>query len=71
MHPRWPPEGMLSDKQLQYMKHAVGMGQYLVGLVVNLVHLGTFLDRHDITRLLALTTDTCVPDRQQHVHNQQ
>ncbi|EJF64513.1 hypothetical protein DICSQDRAFT_178172 [Dichomitus squalens LYAD-421 SS1] len=39
VRPRWPPEGMLSEKQLQYMKHAVGMGQYLVGLVVNLVHL--------------------------------
>ncbi|PIL35670.1 hypothetical protein GSI_02400 [Ganoderma sinense ZZ0214-1] len=39
MAPRWPPDGILSDKQLQYMKHAVGMGQYLVGLVVNLVHL--------------------------------
>ncbi|KAI1797218.1 hypothetical protein LXA43DRAFT_969220 [Ganoderma leucocontextum] len=37
--PRWPPDGVLSDKQLQYMKHAVGMGQYLAGLVVNLVHL--------------------------------
>ena len=70
MAPRWPPDGMLSNKQLQYMKHAVGMGQYLLGLVVNLVHLGKSPPSCHPDRSLMLTTCPCI-HRQQYVHNQQ
>ena len=38
--PRWPPRGVLTDKQLFYMKHAFGMGQYVIGLAVDLVNMG-------------------------------
>ncbi|RPD59973.1 hypothetical protein L226DRAFT_570993 [Lentinus tigrinus ALCF2SS1-7] len=37
--PRWPPQGVLTDKQLLYMKHAFGVGQYVFGLAVDLVNM--------------------------------
>ncbi|RDX57411.1 hypothetical protein OH76DRAFT_1413847 [Lentinus brumalis] len=37
--PRWPPPGVLSEKQVLYMKHAFGMGQHVFGLAVDLVNM--------------------------------
>ncbi|KAI0714333.1 hypothetical protein C8T65DRAFT_644743 [Cerioporus squamosus] len=37
--PRWPPPGVLSDKQVLYMKHGFGMGQHVFGLAVDLVNM--------------------------------
>ncbi|KAI0714332.1 hypothetical protein C8T65DRAFT_644738 [Cerioporus squamosus] len=39
VRPRWPPPGVLSDKQVLYLKHAFGMGQYVFGLAVDLVNM--------------------------------
>ncbi len=38
--PRYPPKNVLSEKQILHMKHAVGIGQYVIGLVIDMVYLG-------------------------------
>ncbi|TFK82070.1 hypothetical protein K466DRAFT_655877 [Polyporus arcularius HHB13444] len=37
--PRWPPPGVLSEKQVLYLKHAFGAGQYVVGLALEMVNM--------------------------------
>ena len=55
--PRWPPPGVLTEKQVAYMKHAVGMADYIFGLVADLVYLGGF-DLHACVDYFTVSTLT-------------
>ena len=55
--PRWPPPGVLTEKQVVYMKYAVGMAEHIFGLVVDLVYLGGF-DPHACVDYFTVSTLT-------------
>ena len=38
----WPALGMLSDDQIEYMKHVFAAGTHIPGIIANMVYLSAF-----------------------------